>query len=218
MSEMPKMTHRDEMETLLPFYLNGALSGDDLKHVEDWLASDPGADEALLAAEAEIALIFEDNEAHSPRPDAFQRFSDSLDKVSASAASPMSWLSAFFSKTFAIPAPLLLATAAAAIVLMAVAIANFKSNSPEDVQVAGAGQSANVPFVLVTFSEGATLAEIAKLLTENGSRIESGPASGSAFKIALSAETLTQYDQQSKQLAASPLVEKLIPGKKPDAP
>ena len=37
------MTSRDEIETLLPFYLNGTLSGDDLAKVEDWLANDPAA-------------------------------------------------------------------------------------------------------------------------------------------------------------------------------
>ncbi len=218
MTEEPKMTHRDEMETLLPFYLNGTLSGEELRQVEDWLASDPAADEALLAAEAEIALVFEDNESISPRPDALQRFSDALDKQSVLTTSPMSWLSAFFSRTFAIPVPLLLATAAAALVLMVVAVSNIRTGSPDDVQIAGTGQSTNTAFVLVTFAPTATLADIAKLLAENGAQVESGPISGSTFKITLSADTITQYDQLSKQLAASPLVEKLIAGKKPDAP
>ncbi len=212
------MTHRDEMETLLPFYLNGTLTGEDLRQVEDWLANDPAADEALLAAEAEIALVFEDNESLSPRPDALQRFSDSLDKIATPQGSPVSWLAAFLTRTFAIPAPLLLATAAAVLALMVVSISNIKSTSPDDVQVAGAGQAVNAPFVLVTFVPTATLTGIAELLEANGGQIESGPISGSTFKIALSADTVTQYDQASKQLSASPLVEKLIAGKKPDAP
>lgn len=218
MTEEPKMTHRDEMETLLPFYLNGTLSGEDLRQIEDWLANDPAAEEALLAAEAEIALVFEDNEAHSPRPDALQRFSDALDKESALTTSPISWLSAFFAKTFTIPAPLLLATAAAALVLMVVAVSNIRIGSPDDVQIAGTGQSTNTAFVLVTFVPKATLSDIAKLLAENGAQFEGGPISGSTFKIALSADTIAQYDQLSQQLAASPLVEKLFAGKKPDAP
>ena len=37
------MSRRDEIETLLPFYLNGTLSGDDLDAVEEWLATDPAA-------------------------------------------------------------------------------------------------------------------------------------------------------------------------------
>ncbi len=218
MNEQPAMSHRDEMETLLPFYLNGTLTGEELRQVEEWLATDPAADEALLAAEAEIALVFEDNESLTPRPDALQRFSESLDKIAAPQGSPMSWLAAFLARTFAIPAPLLLATAAAVLALMVVSISNITSSSPDNVQVAGAGQTADSPFVLITFVPTATLADIANLLAANGGQIESGPISGTTFKIALSADTVTQYDQAFKQLAASPLVEKLIAGKKPDAP
>ena len=218
MSGEPEMTHRDEMETLLPFYLNGTLSGEDLRQVEEWLANDPAAEEALLAAEAEIALVFEENETHSPRHDALQRFSDALDKESALTASPISWLSAFFARTFTIPAPVFLATVAAALVLMVVAISSIRTGNPDEVQIAGTGQSTNAPFVLVTFAPTATLTEIAKLLAENDAQVESGPVSGSTFKIALSAETVAQYDLTSKQLAASPLVAKLIAGKRPDAP
>ncbi len=47
MSAAEKMSRRDEMETLLPFYLNGSLEGSDLEAVEEWLASDPGALAAL---------------------------------------------------------------------------------------------------------------------------------------------------------------------------
>ena len=54
MSEDIKMTRRDEIETLLPFYLNGTLSGAELALVEDWLANDPGAEAALLEAESEL--------------------------------------------------------------------------------------------------------------------------------------------------------------------
>lgn len=218
MSGSEKMTRRDEMETLLPFYLNGALSGEDLRQVEEWLANAPEAEEALLAAEAEIALVFEDNEAHSPRPGAFKRFSDSLDQEPVLPTSPVSWISSFLSRTFAVPAPLLLATAAAVLVLIVAGISSIRSNSPDDIQVAGAHGSADGPFVLVTFAQGAELADIAKLLQENGAEVAGGPMSGSTLKIALSADTVTQYDQTSKQLAASPLVEKLITGRKPDAP
>ena len=41
MSEPEYMSRRDELETLLPFYLNGTLDGADLAAVEEWLASDP---------------------------------------------------------------------------------------------------------------------------------------------------------------------------------
>ena len=218
MSTEPNMTHRDEMETLLPFYLNGTLSGEDLRQIEDWLANDPAAEEALLAAESELALVTDANDAFRPRADAFKRFSESLGNEAAPRVSPVSRLSAFFARTFAIPAPLLLAAVTAALALMIVSVNNIGVRTSDDIQVAGAGDRAIAPFVLITFAPTATLADIAKLLEENAAQIAGGPVSGSTFKVALSADTAAQYDLLSKQLAASPLVEKLITGKKPDAP
>lgn len=212
------MTHRDQMETLLPFYLNGTLSGEDLRQVEEWLANDPAAEEALLAAESELSLITDVNDAYRPLADAFTRFSEQLEKESAPRVSPLSRLSAFFARTFAIPAPLLLATATAVLALMIVSVNNMGGGTSDDIQVAGADDTANAPFVLITFAPTATLADIAKLLEENAAQIAAGPISGSTFKVALTVDTVTKYDQQSKQLAASPLVENLITGKKPDAP
>jgi len=52
MSAAEKMSRRDEMETLLPFYLNGSLEGSELEAIEEWLASDPAALAALGEAEA----------------------------------------------------------------------------------------------------------------------------------------------------------------------
>jgi anti-sigma factor RsiW len=63
MSAAEKMSRRDEMETLLPFYLNGSLEGAELEAVEEWLASDPAAMAALGEAEAE----FSGTAAGSPR-------------------------------------------------------------------------------------------------------------------------------------------------------
>ena len=40
MSEEDRMSRRDEIEALLPFYLNGTLSGADLSAVEEWLRND----------------------------------------------------------------------------------------------------------------------------------------------------------------------------------
>ena len=55
MSAAEKMSRRDEMETLLPFYLNGSLEGAELEAVEEWLSSDPVAMAALGEAEAEFS-------------------------------------------------------------------------------------------------------------------------------------------------------------------
>ena len=73
MSAAEKMSRRDEMETLLPFYLNGSLEGSELEAVEEWLATDPAAMAALGEAEAEFSGISAANEAIRPPADALSR-------------------------------------------------------------------------------------------------------------------------------------------------
>ncbi|TKB31942.1 MAG: anti-sigma factor, partial [Mesorhizobium sp.] len=55
MSAAEKMSRRDKMEMLLPFYLNGSLEGAELEAIEEWLANDPAALAALGEAEAEFS-------------------------------------------------------------------------------------------------------------------------------------------------------------------
>ncbi|TIW91372.1 MAG: anti-sigma factor, partial [Mesorhizobium sp.] len=73
MSAAEKMSRRDEMETLLPFYLNGSLEGAELEAVEEWLATDPAALAALGEAEAEFSSTAASNEAIRPPTDALSR-------------------------------------------------------------------------------------------------------------------------------------------------
>lgn len=217
MSDNQKMSRRDEVETLLPFYLNGTLSGEDLHLVEDWLANDPEAEAALIAAESELAFVSEENERIRPSADAFRRFSESLEKESGPQVSPVSRLSAWFSTTFAIPAPLVWATAAAALVLMVVATSNLRQPDLGESEVAGVGETQNAAFVLVTFKPEAKLGDIASLLKASGGHIADGPDASGMFKIALPAASIANYDRIVGELAKSPLVGQVIPGRKPDA-
>jgi anti-sigma-K factor RskA len=216
MSEDNKMTRRDEIETLLPFYLNGTLAGADLAAVEDWLANDPNAEAALMEAEDELSLIVAENETQRPHPNAFKRFSDALEKEAGPAVSPVSRLSAWLGRTFAVPAPLVWAGAAAMLALVVVTAGNLGRLPQNDIEVAGSGVAANSAFVLVTFKPDAKVADIAALLKASGAQIAEGPGAAGVFKISLSAATAADYDAVSAALAGSPLVEKLIPGRRPD--
>ena len=60
------MSRRDEIEALLPFYLNGTLSDAELAQVEAWLGSDPAALAALEQAELELSAASDANEAIRP--------------------------------------------------------------------------------------------------------------------------------------------------------
>jgi hypothetical protein len=217
MSEEMKMNQRDEAEALLPFYLNGTLTGADLAMVEDWLANDPAAEEALAEAGSELEFLSDENEKLRPAPDAFKRFSEALEKEPGPAVSPVSWLASFMKKTFAIPAPLVWAGAAAALAAIVFAANVSDRTTVNDIEVAGANSADNAPFVLVTFKPDAKMADIAALLTAAKAQIGEGPASGSTFKIILPVTSVADYDQQAAALAASPLVDQIIPGRKPDA-
>ena len=70
---------RDEMQALLPFYLNGTLEGEDLARLEQWLATDPGGADALAEAEAELFGTISANEAIRPPADALTRFTRALE-------------------------------------------------------------------------------------------------------------------------------------------
>jgi hypothetical protein len=217
MSEETKMTRRDEIETLLPFYLNGTLSGADLALVEDWLANDPDAEAALFEAESELELISADNEAIRPHANSFKRFSDALEKEAGPSVSPVSRLSAWFGRTFAVPAPLVWATAAAVFALVVVAAGNLGRQPANDIEIAGSGEAGSAAFVFIAFNPDAKLADMAALLKASGAKIIDGPSAAGVFKIAVSAATVADYDAVSATLAKSPLVQQLIPGRKPDA-
>jgi anti-sigma-K factor RskA len=217
MSKEANMTRRDQVETLLPFYLNGTLSGSDLAMVEDWLANDPNAEAALAGAESELAFVTSDNEALRPNPNAFKRFSDALEKEAGPAVSPVSRLSAWLRGTFAIPAPLVWASAAAMLALIVVSAGNLGRPRQNDIEIAGSGAADNATFVLVTFKPDAKLSDIAALLKGSGAQMADGPSASGAFKIIVSAATIADYDAVTAALSKSPLVGTLIPGRKPDA-
>ena len=88
MSAAEKMSRRDEMEALLPFYLNGTLEGAELEAVEEWLSNDPAAMAALGEAEAEFSGATAANEAIRPPADALSRFTRALDAEARPARTP----------------------------------------------------------------------------------------------------------------------------------
>lgn len=209
------MSRRDELEALLPFYLNGTLDGADLAAVEDWLANDPAAASALEAAEAEFSGTSAANEAIRPPADALSRFSKALDAEAGPrrVAGP-SLLSRLWAGFWAIPARVAWAVAAAAVALILVQTV-MEPGGREPVQVAGTEEN-DLPFALVTFKPDARLADVTVFLSAEGANIISGPAAGGVFKIGVPAETTADYDRIVGLIAAQPFADTVLPGRKPD--
>ncbi len=216
MTEPGSMSRRDELETLLPFYINGTLEGDDLAAVEQWLATDPTGIAALEEAEAEFSGVSAVNEALRPPSDALSRFSTALEAESGGErARGPSMIVQLWRRFMAIPAAVAWGAAAAAIALVLVQAVLEPGRPGGDFEVAGTDEAAKMPFVLITFAPDANMADIAAFLAENGATVLAGPSAGGVFKVAIPAKTIADYDRVVGLIAAQPFAETVVPGRKP---
>lgn len=215
----PEMSRRDELEALLPFYLNGTLEGEELEAVEAWLAAEPAALAALGEAEAEFSGANAANEAIRPPADALSRFSRLLDAEAAprrAAASP-SWLARVWGRLAALPAGVAWAAAAALLALVMVQAVTAPNRRGSGYEVAGAqGEAVQSPFLLVKFKPEAKMADIAAFLTANGLKLAGGPNGDGVFRVALPAGTVAaDYDRLLGLIAAQPFADAVLQGRKP---
>ncbi|ESZ22959.1 MULTISPECIES: hypothetical protein [unclassified Mesorhizobium] len=218
MSAAEKMSRRDEMETLLPFYLNGSLEGSDLEAVEEWLASDPAALAALGEAEAEFSGATAANEAIRPPADALSRFAKALDAEAGPARKPAgsSWLAQAWGRFMAVPVGV--AWAAAAVLLALVMVQSFvePGGKGNDFEIAGAeNDPAKMPFALVKFKPDANMSDISAFLGSNGLKIIGGPTADGVFRLGIPAPTAADYNKQIGLVAAQAFTETVIEGRKP---
>ncbi|WP_082583114.1 anti-sigma factor [Mesorhizobium sp. Root695] len=218
MSAAEKMSRRDEMETLLPFYLNGSLEGSDLEAVEEWLASDPAALAALGEAEAEFSGTTAANEAIRPPADALSRFARALDAEAGPARKPAgsSWLAQAWGRFMAVPVGV--AWAAAAVLLALVMVQSFvePGGKGNDFEIAGAQDDlAKMPFALVKFKPDAKMSDISGFLGSNGLKIIGGPTADGVFRLGMPAASAADYAKQIGLIAAQPFTETVIEGRKP---
>ncbi len=214
MSADTVLTLRDEMESLLPFYLNGTLQGPDLVRLEHWLATDPHGAIALAAAEDELSAAMAANEAIRPRPDALSRFSAALEREAPNRAAG-GLLASLFGRLRTAPPALAWAAAAAmlAVIVVQTAVVN---RGGEGYEVAGQGDNQSErPFALVAFKADATAEAIATILTQAGGSIVDGPKPGGFFRVAIATDSAEAYDAALAVLDASGVVDTIMPGLRP---
>ncbi|MER9891028.1 anti-sigma factor [Mesorhizobium sp. M0119] len=218
MSAAEKMSRRDKMEMLLPFYLNGSLEGTELEAIEEWLASDPAAMAALGEAEAEFSGTAAANEAIRPPADALSRFAKALGAEAGPARAPAasSWLTQAWSRFMAVPAGV--AWAAAAVLLALVVAQSFvqTGNRGGDFEIAGSEDDlAKMPFALVKFKPDAKLSDIVAFLDQNQLKIAGGPIPDGVFRLGVPAKTAADYQKLLGLIAAQPFTEAALEGRKP---
>ncbi|MER9023078.1 anti-sigma factor [Mesorhizobium sp. M0815] len=218
MSAAEKMSRRDEMEMLLPFYLNGSLEGAELEAIEEWLESDPVAMAALGEAEAEFSGTAAANEAIRPPADALSRFAKALDAEAGPARAPAAspWLAQAWSRFMAVPAGV--AWAAAAVLLALVVAQSFVQTRSRggDFEIAGSADDlAKMPFALVKFKPDAKLSDIVAFLDQNQLKIAGGPTADGVFRLGVPAKTAADYQKLLGLIAAQPFTEAALEGRKP---
>lgn len=218
MSAAEKMSRRDEMETLLPFYLNGSLEGSDLEAVEEWLASDPAAMAALGEAEAEFSGTAAANEAIRPPADALSRFARTLDAEAGPARVPASpsWLAQAWNRFMSVPVGVAWAAAAVLLAVIMVQSLVHPGGKGGDFEVAGTETDlAKMPFALARFKPDARMSDISGFLGQNGLKILDGPTSDGIFRVGIPATTTADYEKALGLIAAQPFAEAVIEGRKP---
>ncbi|UVK39255.1 anti-sigma factor [Mesorhizobium sp. AR10] len=218
MSAAEKMSRRDEMETLLPFYLNGSLEGSDLEAVEEWLATDPAALSALGEAEAEFSGTAAANEAIRPPADALSRFARALDAEAGPARAPASasWLAQLWGRFMAVPVGVAWAAAAVLLALVMVQSVLQPDGKGGNFEIAGQeGDLAKMPFALVKFKPDAKMSDIAAFLNQNQLKIAGGPTADGVFRLGMPAKTAADYEKLLGLIAAQPFTEAVVEGRKP---
>jgi anti-sigma-K factor RskA len=211
------MPSRDELEALLPFYLNGTLSGADLEAVEEWLAADAEAMAALAEAEMEAAGTSAANEAVRPPADALARFNRALEREAGPArAASGNPFAALWQRLAGLPVGLAWATAALAIALVLYQAVYGGFGQRGEFEIAGTEQDeAKRPFALVVFKADARMADIGAFLAANGAAIVGGPTATGVFRIAVPGETGAEYDRLVALIATQPFVDSVTPGRRP---
>lgn len=218
MSAAEKMSRRDEMETLLPFYLSGSLEGSDLEAIEEWLAADPAAMAALGEAEAEFSGTSAANEAIRPPADALSRFAKALDAEAGPVRKPAGsfWLAQAWGRFMAVPVGVAWAAAAVLLALIAVQSLVQPGGKGGNFEIAGAEDDlAKMPFALVKFKPDAKMSDVSGFLGGNGLKIIGGPTADGVFRLGIPAASVADYTKQLGLIAAQPFTDTVIEGRKP---
>lgn len=215
----------DSVEALLPWYAAGGLSARERQAVDEALARDPGlrAQLALIEEERDEVVYASEQLAVPSRAVADKVFAAIAREAPApvSASQPASWL-ARFGEWLAGFSPARLGLAgAAALAVIGVQAGIFGmlavERAPQDAyQTAsgGPGQEAG-SFVLAGFEPSASLAEVTRLLDEQGARIVEGPLPGGVFRLRIAAASPGDAERVIAALQNHPLVRFAAPAPGP---
>lgn len=216
-----RLSEREEIEILLPWYVTGRLDAADTARVEAYLAHHPDMLHQLAVIAEEQTVTVEDNEAIRPRL-------ASVEALVARTATPgsavRSWLAGLMGRVkdlFEAPTPgaVRWAAAAAAVIicLQAAALGTLLMQDAGGYQTASRPgiEGEQAPVALIAFADRAPVADIARVLAENRLRIVDGPLPGGFFSVRF--EDHATGDEQQRRfdaiLARKDLIRAVMTGK-----
>ena len=199
-----KITEREAIESMLPWYERGQLGAADAKRVEAYLDDHPDMANQLALVEEERAETVQMNEMRgTPRAGALDRLMDTIEEHEVnnpSLASAKVALWDWASKLIGAPVPARMqwvaAAAAVLIIVQGVSLGVLMTSgtlqTPGYETASGPGQSVAGSFAFVQFSEDASGDDITQLLSQFEFTIVDGPGPGGAYKIRISDKALEE--------------------------
>ncbi len=203
-----EMISAQDIELMLPWYVNGTLSADERAQVDRYMRENPDMARQLDLVREEMDVTISENEALNPaRSGALDRLLTRIDaddgpqREKDGGVAQYGWLSGWLS-AFNAPALRLAAVGAAVVIIaQAVVIGSLTTGGdrPTTYETAS-GPSAVEDVVtdgtrlLVAFADTATAAQITTLLSEIEATVISGPRAGGFFEVRLSGAALSAED------------------------
>lgn len=208
-----KLSEREEIESLLPWFAAGTLSRRDAERVERALANDAELARQFEMVREELGETIRANESLGvPSARAMKSLFEKIDAEAPRQARASFNLMGRVSEFLASLSPRTLAyagtAAALAILLQAAVITNNLVSQPDSgnfrtVAIERGAPAEQGAFVQVRFNPQATAADITKFLEDNKASIVSGPAAGTGmYRIKVSMTNLPkeQLDEVVRRL------------------
>jgi len=217
-----RLSERDEIEALLPWYVTGKLDAESRARVERYMDAHPEAKAHLTLAREEADAAIVSNEAiAAPGPQALDRLRASIS--AAPRRKPLTAVLTELSDRFAdwladlAPPRLALAGAVAALIVViqaaAIGALVMERISTPSYQTAAGDETPEEGFeLLVQFSESATIGEITELLKQLDAGVADGPKAG-LYRLRFAGSKAGDEEAAIMALKQSGIVMTVLPGR-----
>jgi len=217
----------EEIESLLPWYVNGTLSAEDHQRVKRYIAAHPEMESQLAALrDDQISDISANEIIHSDSETALQRLMNSIEsekpemrRRTKSTNTIMSQVEVWVRSLSPTGLTLAAVTGAIVIIVQAGLLTMLLWYLPEGETVyrtASGGQESTEIKALVQFNKDAKLEDISRFLSKHQVQILAGPKPGGFYTIGFSADAVektSRLELLNKLSANKALVTLVLPAK-----